>query len=301
MRYELKTLMPIFLFPLILAIASNSVLGQTEEKNLTNTKFGLSMKYPSDWTFVVQEEDLSSQLHDDSMVAPSGVTNIGDFCPSSEIKHEPKIFDCQIDSPAYLGITAYKLKEGTTLKKLSDQRSPDSAFITTNVGNNDVKISGLPAIQVIDLVRPNSAYLDPAFFDDEESKEMNIYLVNGNVGYLLSAKADNEKYYDKYLPTFEQMIKSFHIQGVKENPTNTSLVLEIKTEPNADVVLLSQRLKIGTGGNNDIVGEVKNLGNDTAKRVRIDLTTYDNNGDVIGTDFTYTSCRYTESRSKILI
>ena len=81
-----------------------------------------------------------------------------------------------------------------TLKKLSDQRSPDSAFITTNVGNNDVKISGLPVIQVIDLVRPNSAYLDPAFFDDEESKEMNIYLVNGNVGYLLSAKADNEKY-----------------------------------------------------------------------------------------------------------
>jgi hypothetical protein len=57
----------------------------------------------------------------------------------------------------------------------------------------------------------------------------------------------------------------------------------------AAMVLLSQRLKTGTGGNNDIVGEVKNLGNDTAKRVRIDLTTYDNNGDVIGTDFTYST------------
>ena len=67
------------------------------------------------------------------------------------------------------------------------------------------------------------------------------------------------------------------------------------------MVLVSQRLKIGTGGDNDIVGEVKNLGNDTAKRVRIDLTTYDNNGDVIGTDFTYNTVEYTESRSKILI
>ena len=88
---------------------------------------------------------------------------------------------------------------------------------------------------------------------------MNIYLVNGNVGYLLSAKADNEKYYDKYLPTFQKMINSFQIQGAIGNPTNTSLVPEIKTEPTADVVLLSQRLKIGIGGNNDIVGESKEL------------------------------------------
>jgi len=55
------------------------------------------------------------------------------------------------------------------------------------------------------------------------------------------------------------------------------------------VVLISQRLKIGDGDYNDIVGEVKNVGNDTAKRVRIDLTTYDNNDGVIGTDYIFST------------
>ena len=104
---------------------------------------------------MAQEEDLSSQLHNDSMVLPSGVTNIGDFCPSSEIETNPELFDCQLKSPAYLGITAYNLKDGTTLEKLSDQKSPDNAFLTTNIGNHKIEISGLPAVQVIDLVRPN--------------------------------------------------------------------------------------------------------------------------------------------------
>ena len=69
--------------------------------------------------------------------------------------------------------------------------------------------------------------------------------------------------------------------------THSSPIATASDNGGAAMVLVSQRLKIGTGGDNDIVGEVKNLGNDTAKRVRIDLTTYDNNGDVIGTDFTY--------------
>ena len=120
-------------------------------------------------------------------------------------------------------------------------------------------------------------------------KYIDVYTLNLSIGYQIIGGTDDEDDFEKYFPTIQKMINSFQIQGAIGNPTNTSLVPEIKTEPTADVVLLSQRLKIGTGGNNDIVGEVKNLGNDTAKRVRIDLTTYDNNGDVIGTDFTYST------------
>ena len=57
----------------------------------------------------------------------------------------------------------------------------------------------------------------------------------------------------------------------------------------SDIVLLSQRFKTGDGAYDNVVGEVKNIGNETAKSVRIDLTTYDNKGDVVGTDFTYST------------
>lgn len=56
---------------------------------------------------------------------------------------------------------------------------------------------------------------------------------------------------------------------------------------NASIVLLSQKLKKGAGHYNHIVGEVKNVGNNTATSVKIGLTTYDQNGGVLGTDTTF--------------
>ena len=48
-------------------------------------------------------------------------------------------------------------------------------------------------------------------------------------------------------------------------------------------------MKQGSGGYNDIIGQVKNIVSDTVEFVKIGLTVYDENGDVIGTDFTYSS------------
>src|SRR6476659_5052899 len=127
-KYLVIACLPALLFLSILSITGYT-LAQSDEKTFTNTKFGLSMKYPSDWTFIIQEEDLSSQLYDDSMVLPAGVTNIGDFCPSSEIEDDPALSDCHIKSAAHFGITAYKLKPGTNLKELSNQESPDNVFL----------------------------------------------------------------------------------------------------------------------------------------------------------------------------
>lgn len=66
----------------------------------------------------------------------------------------------------------------------------------------------------------------------------------------------------------------------------------------SDVVLLSQRLKTGDGAYDNIVGEVKNIGNETAKSVRIGLTAYDDSGDVIGTDSTYSTADTLNSGQK---
>jgi hypothetical protein len=149
------------------------------------------------------------------------------------------------------------LKPGTNLKELSNQECPDNVFLTTNLGTFNIEISGIPAIQEVHTVRPNPAHSDIDMLFNEvgrgEIKEMNIYLVNGNVGYLLHAEADNKESYDKYLATFEKMIKSFHIEGTKAIQNNTVLVADANTASPDDVVMLSQKLKKGSGGYNDII------------------------------------------------
>ena len=47
-----------------------------------------------------------------------------------------------------------------------------------------------------------------------------------------------------------------------------------------------------------MVGQVKNIGNDTASFVRIDVTTYDKDGGVLGTDFTYASANTLKPNQK---
>ena len=66
----------------------------------------------------------------------------------------------------------------------------------------------------------------------------------------------------------------------------------------AEIVLLSQKLKKASFGYRDLVGQVKNIGNDTASFVRIDLTTYDKNGDVSGTDSTYATANTLKPNQK---
>jgi hypothetical protein len=66
----------------------------------------------------------------------------------------------------------------------------------------------------------------------------------------------------------------------------------------ADIVLLSQKLKKGSFGYRDLVGQVKNIGNDTAESVKIVLDTFDKNGDIIGTDYTYATANTLEPNQK---
>ena len=66
----------------------------------------------------------------------------------------------------------------------------------------------------------------------------------------------------------------------------------------ADMVLLSQKMKKGDGDYNDIVGQVKNIGDGTADFVKIGVTVYDKNGDVVGTDSTYADATTLEPNQK---
>ena len=55
--------------------------------------------------------------------------------------------------------------------------------------------------------------------------------------------------------------------------TSNSSIDNVSDIQSADIVLLSQRLKNGNGEYNNIIGQVKNIGNDTADFVKIGLTT----------------------------
>jgi hypothetical protein len=68
---------------------------------------------------------------------------------------------------------------------------------------------------------------------------------------------------------------------------HASFVPETNTSPTSDVVLLSQRLVWGNDDYNDIIGQVRNIGNESVELVKIGITVYDKNGDVVGTRDSY--------------
>jgi len=103
--------------------------------------------------------------------------------------------------------------------------------------------------------------------------------------------------------TFVLFIAGLHFEGTdiafgqffedsENNDTNTdtnSSSSEAEESNTAEIVLLSQKLKKASLGFRNLVGQVKNIGNDTAQFVQITVTTYDKDGNVLGTDFGYAS------------
>ncbi len=87
---------------------------------------------------------------------------------------------------------------------------------------------------------------------------------------------------------FGQFFENSETNGDITNSSN--LASNSTSSENANVgeiVLLSQKLKKPSYDYRDLVGQVKNIGNDTAESVRLLLTVYDKNGGVIGTETVY--------------
>jgi hypothetical protein len=212
----MKTLVLCLLCTSLVVIAWGSVLAQSEEKTFTSPKFGLSIKYPADWTFIQEEQDFT----------PEGSASLGDFCPTSAVGSNPKVLDChmnlELNVPVYLSIRAFKLKDGTTLKDFYDQQVAEMKVSNDIVGRknletNDIKISGLPAIQTIGTIGGGDLdkLLEGIAEPNPKSKYMAVYVlnVNGGTGYKIWASIDDEQDYDKYIPTIQKMIDSFQLQG----------------------------------------------------------------------------------------
>jgi hypothetical protein len=68
--------------------------------------------------------------------------------------------------------------------------------------------------------------------------------------------------------------------NITDTGTNSSSI-------GSEIVLLSQKLKKASFGSRSLIGQVKNIGPETADYVAVHLTTYNKDGEVIGTAFTY--------------
>ena len=84
------------------------------------------------------------------------------------------------------------------------------------------------------------------------------------------------------------MIDSFQIQGA-DNSDNATSVPNNENASTVDVILLSHKLKKGDRfGLTHLIGQIKNVENNTVENVEIGLTGYDKNGDVTITKSAFT-------------
>ena len=219
----------------ILTISITNVLAQIDEKTFTSTKFGVNMTYPSDWTFVPEEEEFSPGTFDYSVVTPPGSASLGDFCPTSYVGNNPKVLDCHMNQelhvPVYLSISAFKLKAGTTLKEFYDQisasftKGPLANLVGTdkNIETKNVKVSGLNGVQTITTHSGSGGSLGKLLKqigkESPTSKDVKVFVVNGGTGlmYRLSGSINDENDFDTYFPTIQKMISSIQIQGANGN------------------------------------------------------------------------------------
>lgn len=106
---------------------------------------------------------------------------------------------------------------------------------------------------------------------------------------------DNQLY-PKHLPEVKRIIDSVEFLPVQEPVTkipsfmtaNESSLLQNKSVSSNTLRILSHNSYISSIGSMHIVGEVRNDSPFTAEFVKIIGTFYDNNNNVVGTDFTYT-------------
>ena len=131
---------------------------QTGEKTLTEPKFGLTMKYPSDWTFIPTEEkwqkNFSAGIFDYTVLTDRGYASLGKLCPTIESQRSEKLYACQ-DSPVELELSVKNFKSGTPLKEFYDNEIgmednvKDIVGSRKNINTSKIEISGLSAIQRI--------------------------------------------------------------------------------------------------------------------------------------------------------
>jgi hypothetical protein len=123
-------------------------------------------------------------------------------------------------------------------------------------------------------------------------------LIFANIVFLLFAITGTDLFkidtgYAQSIDTiaFSDGIPYLHFVTVLENSNDSQSTVNVTLEHNSGkgkIILTSHKyIERNDSAFDDIVGQVKNIGNGIAESVEIIFTYYDTNGDIVGTDNTY--------------
>lgn len=175
---------------LVSSINSNSPEGNPEKSTVTwktyvNSNCGLSIKYPSNW----QAEEVSWD--------------------NADVKVINFIVEIQPDnSEGFNNVVSIELDDISTLSDSSfgGVRQFDEEYITMGVGtiisSVTSRVAGFPAQKI--------TYTEPGVGDDE-FKKMEVNILAYDREYKIIYDTSNEKYYGKYLSTFQKMLNTFTV------------------------------------------------------------------------------------------
>ena len=251
-----------------------------------NSDYKIRMLYPAEWK--VSETGLSSY----------GIAGFS----AKEVKEEVTSLHSVIYVPARVYIFAEPVKN---VNWTLDDYFKD-LMKTTYTSNHEYKILNTSSATLAGLPAFTSLLYD--YKDDSTSKVMRTIAIANDTVYRISYYSDPGNF-NEYLPTVTEMINSFEINYTPtesiSGKQNREFVSNISssdaitnTAPMQDVVLLSQKLKKGDGEYNDIIGQVKNVGSDVVDSVKIGVTFYNKNRDIIGTDSTYAEASALKANQK---
>ena len=189
--------------------------GQNVLQNFTAPKFGISIQYPVDWTFV-------ENVYEDRDYRPGEPrAYLGELCPTASIEMLLGASSCSgLDVPVSVTIHTFKLPEDTTTKQFYDDsivplmEASKETVGRKNIETSEIDISGLSAIQRVERIGGGNIdkLLEGTGHETTTSKAISVYLANGSTGYQIFASVDNEEDYDDYLPTIQKMMGSVKIE-----------------------------------------------------------------------------------------
>lgn len=163
-------------------MGNDSSYGQALTNTYDNQNCGLSIQYPSDW----QNEDIQDS---------PGVTNyVTEFQPANE--------------EGFNNVVGIEINDISTLSDKSFEGIKDFEVESLSLDEDAglVKIETSESTQLAGYPSQKTVYSETVSGD----KKMDIFTVAFDREYRLTYDA-NSGYYDKFLTTFEEMIKTFKI------------------------------------------------------------------------------------------
>ena len=243
---------------------------KTNYSTYKDKDIGFKINYPSNW-------EINTENSEYSTVASFKLLDVG-------IKVDVRIFS----QGEYKSIKEYGDK---TFKESDDYT------LLAYYRNSTTTLGGQPALKAIYLTTYTPSIFESAMgYRSSTSKAlMTATLVEPKESIFAIVYFASPNLFSDYLPTIEQMIKSFQIQQsrpiIQEEDfsasRNSISVNNQNTTEEKKVELLSHKVKSGEYSDR-FIGQVQNMVDKNVESVEFIATFYDDTGEIIGSKSTYT-------------